>query len=66
MQGEHSATIGTSSGADTVLEEKGEKKEINGITMVNIQHVTLNNMAQLEKLCMSIGIKGGLPKNEVT
>ena len=28
--------------------------------MVDIQHVTLNNMAQLAKLCMSTGTKGGL------
>ena len=30
--------------------------------MVNIQHVTLNDMTQLVKLCMSMGIRGGLAK----
>ena len=28
--------------------------------MINIQHVTLNNMAQSAKLCMAIGTKGSL------
>ena len=42
-----------------MLEGNGEKKEMNW-RIVNIQHVTLNEMKELAKLFMSIGVKGGL------
>ena len=48
--------------ADTVLEQKGEKTEIN--EWENGKHVTLNDMAQLVKLFMSTGIQGGLAQEE--
>ena len=42
-----------------MLEEKDEKKQMS-IRILNIQHVTLNDMAQPAKLCMTTGTKGGL------
>ena len=50
----------TVSKTDVVSEGKGEKKEINELDVVNIQHLSLNYMAQLAKLCLSFCTKGGL------
>ena len=48
--------------ADTMLEGKLKGKKELSWKMVNIQHVTLNDMAQAAKLLISIGTKSGLVK----
>ena len=55
-----STAIEIASGADAMPEWRGVKKEITDQKMVVIQLVALNDIAQLAKLCMSIGTKGGL------
>ena len=47
-----------------MLKEKGKQKEEMSWRGINIQHVILNDAAQLAKLCMSIVTKGGLSQKE--
>ena len=62
--GPDSVKMETASGDEPVLEEKVKRKKYKNRRKVNIQHVTLNDMAQPEKLFMTFRTKGGLAKKK--